>query len=640
MKKLLQIASMAVAMAVSCSVSAQEGFRTLDKIATDANSVSMTVSGETKYHAFKITNPPRIVVEFTNTEFDAKERELTGTGELIKRIRGGQFQNEPVKIARIVVDLVKMVEYELKGEGNLVKLMLSGPQTAKETAETQEAVSEDKDDTPVVIAEPVTEKDTEKIDIKSPKASKAIPSMDSTEPLIDVKAEMGASKTAAPAAVKPALKQKKAAAQQAQTSKSVVMPKKPITIDFEEADIKDVFRMLSMKSGINIIYGPDVSGTITLRLENVPFDKAFETILALKNLVSQEQGPNIIRVATPAQITEERAQAVTFTKVFPLNYANAEDVKGNLDSIRMAEGRRGSISVDLRTNSLIITDTPEGLVSLEKIIRELDCRPAQVIIEARIVEVQLTNDMDLGIQWQYAKTLVNEPNNRVTIGMTEAAVGNRALGADATVGDVLTSPVNTVSGGTGVSLPASAVSGQLSSIAFGIVSNDTYLTGVLSALAQKGLSKLLSNPKVTTVNNKEAKILVGQRIPYTTTTVTNTGSTQMTQFLDVGVKLTVTPTINADRKITLVVHPEVSLFVRADAAGPVVGTREANTTVIVNDAETVVIGGLITEQDIKQGTQVPLLGDIPIIGHLFKRQYDTKSRTELLVFLTPQIVEN
>jgi type II secretory pathway component GspD/PulD (secretin) len=162
---------------------------------------------------------------------------------------------------------------------------------------------------------------------------------------------------------------------------------------------------------------------------------------------------------------------------------------------------------------------------------------------------------------------------------------------------------------------------------------------VLSALAQKGLSKLLSNPKVTTVNNKEAKILVGQRIPYTTTTVTNTGSTQMTQFLDVGVKLTVTPTINADRKITLVVHPEVSLFVRADAAGPVVGTREANTTVIVNDAETVVIGGLITEQDIKQGTQVPLLGDIPIIGHLFKRQFDTKSRTELLVFLTPQIVE-
>jgi len=170
------------------------------------------------------------------------------------------------------------------------------------------------------------------------------------------------------------------------------------------------------------------------------------------------------------------------------------------------------------------------------------------------------------------------------------------------------------------------------------VSNQTRITGILSALAQKNLSKLLSDPKVTTLNNKEAKILVGQRIPYTTTTVTTAGSTQSTNFLDVGVKLTVTPTINVDHKITLVVHPEVSLFVRTDAAGPVIGTREATTTVIVNDGETVVIGGLITDQDMKQGEQVPLLGDLPIIGHLFKHDYKSKARTELLVFLTPQIV--
>jgi type II secretory pathway component GspD/PulD (secretin) len=195
-------------------------------------------------------------------------------------------------------------------------------------------------------------------------------------------------------------------------------------------------------------------------------------------------------------------------------------------------------------------------------------------------------------------------------------------------------------GGTGVAFPAAAVGGQMGSIAFGIVANDSYVTGVLTALAQKGLSKILSNPKVTTINNKEAKILVGQRIPYTTTTVSTAGSTQATQFLDVGIKLTVTPTINIDQKITLQVHPEVSLFVRSDPAGPVIGTREALTTVLINNGETVVIGGLITEEDRKLGTQVPLLGDLPIIGHLFKRDYNTKDRTELLVFLTPQILNN
>lgn len=361
----------------------------------------------------------------------------------------------------------------------------------------------------------------------------------------------------------------------------------------------------------------------------MPFDKAFETILELKNLVSQEQGPNIVRIATPQQISEERAQAVAFTKIFPLNYAKADDVKLNLDSVRNAEGRKGSISVDERTNSMIITDTPQGLISIAKLIKELDQKPMQVIIEAKIVEVDLNKDLDLGIQWQYANTITNQPNNQVTIGQTQTdANGN-------------ITPVSVSGGGTGVAFPAIASgSGEIGSIAFGIVSNQMRITGALTALAQKGLSKLLSNPKVTTVNNKEAKILVGQRIPYTTTTVSTAGSTQSTNFLDVGVKLTVTPTINIDKKITLVVHPEVSLFVRNDPAGPVIGTREASTTVIVNDGETVVIGGLITDQDIKSGEQVPLLGDLPIIGSLFKHTSDSKARTELLVFLTPQLLNN
>ncbi|MEI8217739.1 MAG: type IV pilus secretin PilQ, partial [Elusimicrobiota bacterium] len=425
-----------------------------------------------------------------------------------------------------------------------------------------------------------------------------------------------------------------------QSSLKTVLSKKLITFDFEEADIRDVFRILAVKSGINIIYGPDVAGTLSLRLDNVAFDKAFSTILAIKGLVSIDEGPGILRVVTTQKLSEERAQAVTFTKIFPLNYAKADEIKSNLDSIRSAEGRRGSISVDPRTNSLIVTDTPEGFISLTAIIGELDRKPAQVIIEAKIVEVVLNKSLDMGIQWQYANTVKNDSNIQIYNGGSQAATSNNAQGPNAVQGANIVTPLSTIQGGTGVTFPASAVSGQISSIAFGLVANETRLTGILTALAQKGLSKLLSSPKVTTINNQEAKIMVGQKIPYTTTTVSVSGTTQQTNFLDVGIKLTVTPTINSDQKITLNVHPEVSLYVRSDPAGPVIGTREAITTVIVNNGETVVIGGLITDEDRKSATMVPLLGDLPIIGHLFRQDIKSKDRTELLVFITPQIINN
>lgn len=636
MKKLLIVLGVAALIAaLFYRLQAQENFKTLNSIKVDGNSVVMTLSGKTKHHVFKISNPPRLVVEFSNTEHNIKVKELEVNGDLIKRIRSGQFENDPVKIARIVVDLAKMTEYTLKDKGNDVVLILNpSARPAKETAKAEEtpakpeeaAAAKPAEEVPLVIATPY---EPSKQEAEAPAAEPAKP---------EKAAAVEKAPEEKPKAVETAKKAvEKPSQTSAKSSGQVVLPRKPITLDFEDADITDVLRVMSLKSGINIIHGSEVTGTITLHLENVPFDKAFDTILSLKGLVSQEQGPNILRITTPQSIAAERSQAVTFTKIFPLNYAKAEEVKSNLDAIRLAEGRRGNISVDARTNSLIVTDTPEGLQTLQKIIEELDKRPQQVLIEAKIVEIDVTNTLDLGIQWQYSGTVSGDPN--VAIGVTKATTGDSGFGVTAQ-GTSLLSPAAVSEGGTGVSFPAAASGGQTSQIAFGIWGNGRYLTGVLNALAQKGLSKILSTPKVTTINNKQAKILVGQRIPYTTTTVTTAGSTQSTQFIDVGVKLTVTPTINVDEKITLQVHPEVSLYVRADAAGPVIGTREADTTVMVNNGDTVVIGGLITENDQKLGTQVPLLGDLPIIGHLFKRDYNNKERTELLVFLTPQIINN
>jgi type IV pilus assembly protein PilQ len=762
MNKLLCAIGLGVLLLFPASLIARQDFKTLDAIKIDGDSVVMTLSGKIKFHAFKISDPPRLVVELINTEYNASRHMIRGSSPIVERIRGAQYKNEPVKVARIVLDLKKSVDYQIKENNGQLIIKLNDaaqavvdvkvaaapggskaevvakpveqkpavasqktadakaqspapkpdtktigkkaaeplpqgikggavkPETAKTTAvkvsptpsvreekipqvtvisasSTAQSplITSKKIDHPIenkkfveVIAQPIAAEPpsassaqrkksgvVKKKAEQTPKAKtvaeteKAAANVEQSQVLKAGKASLKQPETADKQTTPPVTENVPAASTPVpQAAGHVVLSKKSITIDFEDAEIGDVFRILSAKSGINIIYGSDIIGTISLRLENVPFDRAFETVLSLKGLVSQEQGPNILRIVTPQKISEERAQAVAFTKIFPLNYAKAEEIKVNLDTVRTAEGRRGNVTVDVRTNSLIVTDTPEGLLSVERIIGELDKKPQQVIIEAKLVEVVLTDSLDLGIEWAYARTIPTT-GGVVTIGQSAVqTVATQGTGGTALNGEIRT-PDGTISGGAGVSFPAVAVNGQMGAISFGLVQDSSRLTTMISALAQKGLSKLLSNPKVTTINNRQARIMVGQKIPYTTTTVAASGSTQQTNFLDVGIKLSVTPTINVNRKITLEVHPEVSLFIRADPAGPVIGTREAETTVIVSNGETVVIGGLITEDDRKLGTQVPLLGDIPVIGQLFKRNYDTKERSELLVFLTPQIIE-
>jgi type IV pilus assembly protein PilQ len=628
-------------------IRAQDSAVTLKDVKSDNNVVTVLLSGEVKSNVYELSNPPRIVIELPGVEFVMKSKSLSVDSTLISNVRFGQFSETPRKISRVVIDLNKKVTYEAKSEGNELKIVLNPEaRTAEEAATKAEAIQA----APAPAASPASELPHFKETPQTPETAQAQETPQVKEPEKDEE-QVALAQPEAPAVVaapvveqtiqQPAKPVKKAAAKASTANNSnlpgnSLFPKTPVTFDFEDADIKDVLRILSIKAGINIIYGDDVSGTVTIRLDNVPFDRAFDTLLSLKGLVSEFQGTNIVRVATPLQIATERAQAVTFTKIFPLNYAKAENIKAHLDSIRGAEGRKGNISVDERTNSLVVTDTPEGLGSVRNVIAELDRKPQQVLIEAKIVEVSLNKSTDLGIQWNYANTPQNNPNAQFNVGASQLQVAPAITNGTVNGAATIVSPVSPQEGGTGVSFPAA---GNAASIAFGLVANNTRLDGILTALSQKGSSKVLSDPKVTTLNNIEAKILVGQKIPYTTV-VTNLGVTsQQVQFLDVGIKLTVTPTINADAKITLKVHPEVSLFVRADPAGPVTGTREADTTVLINNGETVVIGGLITENDQKLAEQVPMLGDIPILGQFFKRDFKNKERTELLVFITPYILE-
>jgi len=422
-------------------------------------------------------------------------------------------------------------------------------------------------------------------------------------------------------------------------SAGVSLPKTPITMNFHEADIRDVLRMLALKSGINIIYGSDVIGTLTLNLDRVPFDQAFQTVLTLKGLVALSTGQRIIRVVSSTALTAEQAQATTFTKVYRLNYANANEVKSPIDAVRSAAGRKGASTVDTKSNALVLTDTPEGLQQSEELIRELDKKPQQVDIEAKIVEVTLSKDTDMGVSWSFARSAGQNKFGAGTFNSgDESAPGSDSRSGSASY-YVPNSPAAISAsdpGGTGVSFLPTGVGNA--ALTFLHSESAFQLAATVSALVDKGDAKVLSNPHILTLNNEEARINATTQIPYRTTTTSSGGTvTDNVSFIDAGIKLTVKPTINQDRRITLKVKPEVSERAALFGDPPPIRTRNVETTVTLKDGETLAIGGLIQENDARTVSGVPILMSIPLLGFLFKRETVNKSRGELIVFITPRI---
>lgn len=417
------------------------------------------------------------------------------------------------------------------------------------------------------------------------------------------------------------------------------LPRTAISMDFQEADIKDVMHLMAVKSGVNIIYGADVTGPVTVHLDRVPFDQAFQTVLMLKGLVALPVGPRIIRVISSTGLTQEQAQATTFTKVFILKYAIASEIKTPLDAIRSAAGRKGVSSVDSKNNAIIITDTVQGLKEAEDLIPALDRKPQQVDIEAKVVEVLLDNSTKMGVSWAFAKGRAGDKN---FYGGTTAEEADTGAGAGASVGGTVISVNPPTEGGAGVDFVSAL--GTLSQSAFTFLHAEQafLLQAQLTALASKQKVKILSTPHIVAMNNSDATINVVNQIPYKTTTVSNGIATESVSFVEAGVRLTVRPTVNADRRITLKVKPEVSNpnsgTLAFAGAPPSINTRNADTTVLLRDGETIAIGGLITETNTKNATGIPLLMSIPIIGWFFKGKEDRIQRTELIVFLTPKIV--
>lgn len=643
--------------------------------------VTIKLSTAVLYNSFLTQTPPRLVMELLDTKHEGPTRSAKGQGTFLAGVRSSQFEKSPRLITRVVMDLVKMAGYKVgTTEGGLtVQIVGSVDDQAAAPAAAPAPVVAKRAAAAAAPKAPVAQAPVSAPMPKSSQTSVIVPPLPAAETKAKARLNITAAQAMKRAGLDATMSQELAAtAQGSDVTKTKIdpagenddgepqrarggriyrdimsrLPRDIVTLDFDNTDIRDVLRLLAAKAKVNIVFGPDVAGSLTLHLTNVPFNEAFRTALSMMKLTTDQVGDSILRVITPAELTKQRTTSTATTKVYVLNYAKAAEVKSTIDAVRTAEGRTGSSTADVKSNTLIVTDSLEGQISTENLISQMDQRPRQVLIETKIVEINANAGLNYGVQWDYAsidvgKSMGKQGSTSVgsTMGVTDPFVNPRqGSGLDrnpVTFGGI--SPAGGIGAagrGTGVALAADRVFGALT---LGRITNNFILNATLTAAASEGKAKILSEPKIATLNNQAADINITTQIPYVTSNVASTGvQTQTVSYVTTGIQLKVTPSINADGRITLQVNPIVSqpsATASASSTGaPAVDARTANTTVLVRDGETIVIGGLITDTMQDTISKIPLLGDIPVLGWLFKKKSKTRVRAELLIFVTTRIL--
>ncbi|ENV48641.1 hypothetical protein P255_00150 [Acinetobacter brisouii CIP 110357] len=428
---------------------------------------------------------------------------------------------------------------------------------------------------------------------------------------------------------------------------------KKISLDFQDIEVRRVLQLLADFTGVNIVASDSVQGNITLRLKDVPWDQALDIIMKSKNLDKRRNG-NVIWVAPVPELLKSEedaakayAQSVKLaplqTETMQLNYVKAADVKtmiedanktkanGNSstdDGMRSLLSSRGSIVIDTRTNTVIMSDTAEKIEQLKNIIKQIDLPVKQVMIEARVVRATTSFSKSIGVKWGFlSNNSTSVASNIDNVSAMNSAY--KSLGLTSASTNNLNVDLGASSSSTGSS-PAS--------IAFGLINTaDSLLTLELSALQADGQGEVISTPKVMTGDKQEAIIKSGTKIPYSTTSANN-GTT--TTFQDANLELNVTPSITPDGNVQMKLKITKDTVGSLTSAGYVIDTNALQTNVLVNNGETVVLGGIYEDTHQNDVNKVPFFGDLPWIGNLFKTKTTSDSKNELLIFITPRIVDD
>ena len=631
--------------------------------------VAVIGSGHLTYHASHLQNPDRLVLDFAGSHLKTSTKQIASNLDPVREIRLAQFSPE---VSRVVIDLRTPARYDINAAGNTVTIAFAPKAPASGAVNSAPA------DQPSTL-------------ITTKEVAPVVPTPAPAETAVQTPAEIPAPSAALPvsmtksssALATPTPQQEAAAATQAASqavtvsnntstdSSAVVQPVsmpspratmtqspastpaasnrysgEPISVNLKDVDLRDFFRLIHEISGLNVVMDPSVKGTLTIVLDDVPWDQALDIVLHNNDLDKQLDG-NVLRIATKDTIKKEaeetrdlaKAQAeaadvVTTTRV--LNYAKADEMSTTLKKFLSS---RGDILADARSNTIIIRDVPSTLPVIDNLLRQLDRKSQQVEIEARVVAANRSFSRELGSQLGLA---FGAKNN--------AGIPTNVVGGATGVG---TSPIThtpapplIVGAGSGGAAAASGAMPLLTNLGVGApTSGFSYifqsanfaLDYIITAAEERGVGKLLSKPQIFTQNNVKGTVKQGTKIPVQTI-VNNTVSVQ---FVDAVLELDVTPQITPDGTIFMdvtVENDQIDASIPRVQGIPAIDTQAVSTKVTVSDGATVVIGGIIVTSQRTDIQQVPLIGSLPVIGNLFKHTTVSSTSQELLFFLTPRIL--
>ena len=633
---------------------------------TDALNIEISGSGPMTARTMKLTHPDRVVVDIPNSVLQGRAREIPVNSSDVKTVRAARYQEGTT---RVVVDMAQMRDFQVVPEGNKLVVRLgqtssakpvplpamketvvtadAAPQSVKQTAPSEPSVN-----TAAKIEEKTGEKTVEATRSRSEIAAShfagvapALPSVN--QPPFATHASLAAQ----PAMINAALQQQQqqpvqstpagttvAVAQQATGNCTTGRyTGEPFGMNFKDLDLKDFFRLIHEISGLNVVLDPSVKGSVTIVLDDVPWDQALAIVLDNNGLACTLQG-NVLRIATldtmkteaEARRAQQEAQALAVPKQTITRYLSYGHARDAMPVIKKFLSARGDVVADERSNALIVEDIPSVLPKVEDLIRMLDRKTPEVEIEARVVASTRTFARDIGTQM--AVGFGSGPN---AVG---GAVGQSPIDISGLVPKFITAPGDTKSLPLFSNLGAT---GPTSGLSFSNATNGFRLDFILTMAESRGLLKILSRPHITTQNNISALIKQGSRIPVVTQA--QLGGPPTVTYVEAFLRLTVTPQITAENTIFLNVDVENTTpdFSRVSGSqlNPTLNTQQATTQVLVTDGGTVVIGGVIQTQNSVAIAQVPLLGSIPLLGNLFKHTNVNTSTAELLFFITPKIIQ-
>ncbi|HZR64933.1 MAG TPA: type IV pilus secretin PilQ [Terriglobales bacterium] len=645
-------------------------------------SVEITAKGAVSPTVETLASPARIVVDLPNTVMAAPLHTIRVGSNGVTGVRVG---TDASKTTRVVVDLDRLCKYELVPVSP-DKMVLKLQTASTEVTVAQKATANAAPVQTASIAQPSTNSDANKTarDFQfveptfTPKkdvapADPSVRSANAASKFVErpegnllptanaaQQSDAAAATPMAPAAQAPAATPVQSApsmvqpavnlaaeqrSHQERTSNGPKYTGEPISVNLKDVDLKDFFRLIHEISGLNVVLDPDVKGSLTIVLDDVPWDQALDIVLKNNDLSRQLEG-NVLRIATvdtmrreaDARRAEQEAEAMAVERVTVtrfLSYAHSKDV---VATIKKFLSQRGDIVSDDRTNAVIISDIPSTIPAVDRLIQQLDRKTQEVEIEARVVSATRSFARDIGTQLGFGFG-----NSSTGVGGVPNGPGTSPISVFNTPGAMYPILGTTApKPGTGVQIPLFSnlgVTAPTSGISLVNASNSVRIDAILTMAESRGLLKILSRPRVVTQNNIQAVVKQGVRLPIESA-ATLTSPPTIT-YIDAFLKLTVTPQITVENTIFLNVDVENTTpdFSNEINNNPTLITQQATTQVLVTDGGTVVIGGVIQTNNSVNVDQVPLLGSIPWLGNLFKHQTVKSNNQELIFFITPRVVE-